>query len=143
MKAIRSLPSFTEKQKLRMTEQGEIISYRYGNCDISKRHLEQILSALIKNSVKAEKKDLNINELKFLAESSYKNYKKNIINLDFWKFFIKTTPINFISKLKISSRPSSRSKLFLNEEGFDEIRAIPGFLLGFKLDTIFLDGFRV
>ena len=123
--AIRSLPSFTEKQKLRMTEQGEIISYRYGNCDISKRHLEQILSALIKNSVKAVKKDLNINELKFLAESSLKNYKKNITNLDFWKFFIKTTPINFISKLKISSRPSSRSKLFLNKEGFDEIRAIP------------------
>ena len=28
MRHIRSLPSFTEKQKLRMTEQGEIISYR-------------------------------------------------------------------------------------------------------------------
>lgn len=123
--AIRSLPSTSNYHKLRMTEQGEIISYRYGNSEISKRHLEQIISALIKSSVNKSKDDFKFEELSFIAKSTYNNYKKNIINLDYWKFFIKTTPINFISKLKISSRPYSRNKIRFNQMGFDEIRAIP------------------
>ena len=123
--AIRSFPKNSRNQKLRMTEQGEIISYRYGNCNISKRHLEQILSALVKNSIKINEEDKLFNELKVLADSTFENYRNNIVNINFWKFFIKTTPINYISKLKISSRPSSRSKLSLNKLGIDEIRAIP------------------
>ncbi len=123
--AIRSLPSFSEQQKLRMTEQGEIISYRYGNSDISKRHLEQIISALIKNSLKENADNSKFNELSSLADSSFKNYKNNILNLEYWKFFIRSTPIKYISKLKISSRPYSRNKITYNKTGFNDIRAIP------------------
>ena len=123
--AIMSLPSFSEQQKLRMTEQGEIISYRYGNSAISKRHLEQILSALIKNSLKEIKDDSNFVQFSSLAKSTFKNYQENILTLPFWKFFIKSTPIKYISKLKISSRPYARKEIKFSETGFDEIRAIP------------------
>ena len=123
--AIMSLPSFSEKQKLRMTEQGEIISYRYSNPDISKRHLEQILSALIKSSIRTVKVDSEFENLKKIADSTFNSYKKNIINLEYWRFFIKSTPINYISRLKISSRPFSRNKITISRMGYDEIRAIP------------------
>ena len=44
-KAILSLPRVSQNGKIRFTEQGEVINYRYGSYQIAKRHLEQILSA--------------------------------------------------------------------------------------------------
>ena len=124
-KSNQAIRNLNLKEKLRMTEQGEIISYRYGDEKISKRHIEQILSALIKNTIKKNKKDRNITDLKFLADSAYKQYKENIINIDYWRFFLKSTPIDFLSKLNISSRPPSRSEISLDNLGINEIRAIP------------------
>ena len=46
-KAILSLPAECQNGKIRFTEQGEVINYRYGSARIAKRHLEQIISAQI------------------------------------------------------------------------------------------------
>lgn len=124
-KSNQAIRNLNIKEKLRMTEQGEIISYRYGDEKISKRHIEQILSALIKNSIKKNKKEIQITDLKFLADSAYKQYKEKIINIDYWRFFLKSTPIDFLSKLNISSRPPSRSEISFDNLGINEIRAIP------------------
>ena len=44
-KAILSLPHIVHNGKIRFTEQGEVINYRYGSSQIAIRHLEQIISA--------------------------------------------------------------------------------------------------
>ena len=44
-KAILSLPQIVQNGKIRFTEQGEVINYRYGSSQIAIRHLEQIISA--------------------------------------------------------------------------------------------------
>jgi phosphoenolpyruvate carboxylase len=43
-------------------------------------------------------------------------------NADFWRFFTQATPIKYISRLPIASRPASRSRTL---SGLDALRAIP------------------
>ena len=55
-RAIRSQPPLSLKGGIKITEQGEVIAYRYSNADIAYRHLQQVMSAalysrLVKKSI--------------------------------------------------------------------------------------------
>ena len=121
--AILSLPKECQNGTIRMTEQGEVISYRYGSGAIAKRHLEQIVNAVLKGLISesnTSKKD-EINLLSKIARSSEEVYKNKIFSKECWDFFINVSPIKHISRLPIASRPASRSTL----ESFNDLRAIP------------------
>ena len=121
--AILSLPKECQNGTIRMTEQGEVISYRYGSGAIAKRHLEQIVNAVLKGLISesnTSKKD-EINLLSKIARSSEEIYKNKIFSKECWDFFINVSPIKHISRLPIASRPASRSTL----ESFNDLRAIP------------------
>ena len=125
-KAILSLPDSCQNGKIRFTEQGEVINYRYGSARIAKRHLEQIVSAQITAlSDKNRVKDNNLDLIKTIFYRSYRHYKKEIINENGWYFYLNATPINHISKIPITSRPASRKKMDEHVFGFDDLRAIP------------------
>ncbi len=126
-KAIISLPPICHNGKIRMTEQGEVISYRYGSSKIAKRHLEQLINAQIITLAGVSKNALdNGHELnKKIASKSYLEYQKNILNQKCWNFFSRATPINHISSIPIGSRPASRKNISSGEVGFDDLRAIP------------------
>ena len=125
--AILSLPPMCQNGRIRMTEQGEVISYRYGSVPTAKRHLEQIISAVVKGTIKQygyqspKEKDL----LLTIAKNSQKAYKEFILSDQCWKFFINCSPIQHISRLPIASRPASRKSLDTGTVDFDGLRAIP------------------
>ena len=110
-----------------MTEQGEVISYRYGSSRIAKRHLEQIIHAQmiglagIIDDKKELESPLNLN----IALKAFETYQKNILNKQCWKYFINATPINHISSIPIASRPAIRDKVSDESVGFHDLRAIP------------------
>ena len=125
-KAILSLPNECQNGKIRFTEQGEVINYRYGSSSIAKRHLEQIVSAqIIALSKSSEPKDDQVDILQEILDESYDTYRKKIISERCWHFLLKATPINHISKIPITSRPASRKKMEESVLGFDDLRAIP------------------
>ena len=125
-KAILSLPNECQNGKIRFTEQGEVINYRYGSSSIAKRHLEQIVSAqIIALSKSSESKDDQVDILQEILDESYNTYRKKIISERCWHFLLKATPINHISKIPITSRPASRKKMEESVLGFDDLRAIP------------------
>jgi len=125
--AILALPSICQNGRIRMTEQGEVISYRYGSILTAKRHLEQIVSAVLKGMVKqpAPHSDTDQQILFAIAEQSEKTYKEFILSDKFWEFFISSSPIEHISRLPIASRPASRNSLEKGTVDFDNLRAIP------------------
>jgi phosphoenolpyruvate carboxylase len=47
-RAILAMPPSVYNGRIRFTEQGEVISFRYGLPDIARRHLEQIVSAVVR-----------------------------------------------------------------------------------------------
>jgi len=126
-KAILSLPTNCHTGQIKFTEQGEVITYRYSNKKIAKRHLEQIISAQIiglANKTNSDKSNnFKLNEK--IANISMDYYKKEILSEKCWDFFIKSTPINYISKIPISSRPASRKNINESRMNFSELRAIP------------------
>lgn len=122
--AIRASSGASQGGYLRFTEQGEVISFRYGLPALAHRHLEQILGAMITRNTASEG-SLPDEVLTFMEELSRRSlaaYRKLIQAPEFWSWYMKTTPVEFISKLRIASRPVSRSAAELD---FENLRAIP------------------
>ncbi len=126
--AILAMPPASHSGKIRFTEQGEVISFRYGLAPIAHRHLEQIVHAVVKaaSSIESTAFTPSTTEkalLDNLASDSMAAYRTLIDDKDFWKWYTQVTPIEHISKLPIASRPVSRKSS--NEVDFSGLRAIP------------------
>jgi len=127
-RAILSQPPGSFDGRIRVTEQGEVISFRYGLRPIAHRHLEQIVHAAL---VATEEQKIQPVETgrwaeaaRLLAEKSRECFRQLVHDdPDFWSFYTQATPILHISRLPIASRPVSRSSTSLT--GMDELRAIP------------------
>ncbi len=126
-KAIQALPYSSVGGKFRFTEQGEVLSSRYSLAELAHRHIETISNAILLVSFKKKNslKDFDQEWLKTinnLAEISCKHYRKLVYeDTDFWNFYTQLTPIQFISQLRIGSRPANR----LNIGRIEDLRAIP------------------
>ena len=126
--AILAMPTASHSGRIRFTEQGEVISFRYGLPEIAHRHLEQIVHAVVKAAAKIEAVTFSPSEserllLDSLAESSMLSYRELIDGKDFWRWYTQVSPIEHISRLPIASRPVSRKSS--SEVDFSSLRAIP------------------
>ncbi|MEL6328357.1 MAG: phosphoenolpyruvate carboxylase [Planctomycetota bacterium] len=124
-RAIMSAPPESNNGKIRFTEQGEVISFRYAMPEIARRHLEQIMHAVMVSKrretvpgVTTEGEKL----LKRLGKLAMQSYRSLIDDPDFWPWFVRATPVTHIGGLPIASRPVSRGGGQLEFAG---IRAIP------------------
>jgi phosphoenolpyruvate carboxylase len=126
-RAILSQPAGSFSGKIRFTEQGEVISFRYSLPPIAHRHLEQIVSAAILaayglGTTGAESRYAEIMDR--LEESSRQAYRKLVYETEgFWRFYTLATPIEHISLLPIASRPVFRPGQGIT--GIEGLRAIP------------------
>ena len=115
---------------LKVTEQGEVISSKYLNPKIARYNFLKTLSALLKKSLydrfgikePCEENMEYEKVLEHISEISYRTYRKLVYETPgFIKYFKEATPIEFISKLNLGSRPSKRKK----SESIEDLRAIP------------------
>ncbi|MDE2774341.1 MAG: phosphoenolpyruvate carboxylase [Chloroflexota bacterium] len=124
-RAILSQPSESLQGGVKITEQGEVIAYRYSNRGIGHRHLHQVMNAVLigmglreRHHVPAEYFDV----MARLSELSQRYYRKFVYEsegfLDYWQ---QATPINELARMQISSRPAKRQQ----KGGFSAMRAIP------------------
>ncbi len=125
--AIRALPPISNNGRIRFTEQGEIISFRYSLPEITHRHLEQIVNAMINVTVSSEGERTTHQPfhrlMEKMANESMQAYRGLIDHEGFWPWYTTITPIEHISRLPIASRPVSRGEP--GEVDFDSLRAIP------------------
>ncbi|HWA82362.1 MAG TPA: phosphoenolpyruvate carboxylase, partial [Fimbriimonadaceae bacterium] len=112
-RAILSQPPSSFSGQIRFTEQGEVISFRYGLRPIAHRHLEQIVNAVIiaaDESAVAPPEPAEFDDaLEKMAAASRTAYRKAVHeDPEFWSFYSQATPIEYISLLTIASRPVFR-----------------------------------
>jgi len=126
-RAILSQPAGSFSGRIRFTEQGEVVSFRYSLPPIAHRHLEQIVSAALLatsgfGTPGAEA--LYADVMAELETTSREAYRKLVYDdPEFWAFYTQATPIEHISLLPIASRPVYRpGKALASIEG---LRAIP------------------
>ncbi len=126
-RAILATPPDSRSGRLRMTEQGEVISFRYMLPDIAHRHLEQLTSAMIlaesDSSLAGERNAEPDHQIMTrLGMRALVVYRQLIDAPGFWTWYTEVSPIAHISALPIASRPVSRTS---GEVHFENLRAIP------------------
>ncbi|MDX1639518.1 MAG: phosphoenolpyruvate carboxylase [Balneolaceae bacterium] len=126
--AILALPPISNNGRIRFTEQGEVISFRYSLSSITRRHLEQVVNAMIRITVSdsdptQQDRDRLEDVMEQIAQRSMKAYRDLIDDPEFWPWYTEITPIEHISRLPIASRPVSRKGP--DAADFDNLRAIP------------------
>jgi phosphoenolpyruvate carboxylase len=122
--AILALPPGTVNGRLKMTEQGEVLTAKYAVPEIAHRELELAANATLATGavVRAERHETFERVLSEMAEVSARHYRALVHNdPDFARFFAAVTPIEEISRLRLGSRPPRRG----GEVGIDDLRAIP------------------
>jgi phosphoenolpyruvate carboxylase len=125
-RAILSQPEGATGGRIRFTEQGEVVSFRYSLPPIAHRHLEQIVSAVLLASFEPsnEVPEVFVDAMNLMAETSRRAYRELVYeNPDFWGYYTRATPIEPISLLPIASRPVYRPGKGI--EGIEGLRAIP------------------
>ena len=128
--AILAMPAASQSGRIRFTEQGEVISFRYALPEVARRHLEQIVNAMMLASYSPDREPEHVNPsdplaklMERIAHESMKAYRGLIDDPALWYWYTQITPIAQISRLPIASRPVSRKSA--DEVDFDSLRAIP------------------
>lgn len=125
--AITSQPLKSIKDRIRLTEQGEVIGNKYGNKDAAYYNLEMLVSAAINRMITQKKSDTNPPNryeaiMDQVVDRSYDIYRDLVFgNEHFYDYFFESSPIKAISSFNIGSRPAARKTI--TEIG--GLRAIP------------------
>ncbi|MBI2278121.1 MAG: phosphoenolpyruvate carboxylase [Dechloromonas sp.] len=125
--AILAQPAGAVSGQIRLTEQGEVISTKYGNPDTGRRNLEVLLAATLEASLTdhenkvepAEQFHAVMDELSARAFNAYRGLIYETPG--FTTYFRQSTVVSEIASLNIGSRPASRKA----SERIEDLRAIP------------------
>lgn len=123
-RAIVAQPTGSLHGRIRITEQGETISARYGHPELAERSLEQTLSAVLlaSNVARPAAPEDWRADLDRLARRSRETYRALVYDdPGFARFFFQVTPIDALADLNIGSRPPSRG----GDGSIESLRAIP------------------
>ena len=126
--AILAQPNKTVRGMIKITEQGEVLSYKYAVPQSASYELELAISGLIKASAHLVIDDTVctnnfeeiMSEMSLVGEKKYRDLtddKEGIMD-----YFYEATPVQELAELNIGSRPSHRKK---TQRSKYSIRAIP------------------
>jgi phosphoenolpyruvate carboxylase len=123
--AILAQPPGTVGGRIRITEQGEVISFKYSIPGLARRNLDTVLAAVLEASAEEEAREPKkewIEALERLSVSSCETYRELVFeNKDFFTFFSEASPIGELPLVNIGSRPAKR----VESPGVESLRAIP------------------
>ncbi|HVO71545.1 MAG TPA: phosphoenolpyruvate carboxylase, partial [Aggregatilineaceae bacterium] len=110
--------------RIKITEQGEVIAYRYSNAEIARRHLHQVLNAVLLSTCTPSTAEIPSGwraAMEILSEAGRRAYQTLVYDTPgFMEYWQEATPIHELSQMPIGSRPARRGK-----GGFAQVRAIP------------------
>ena len=127
--AILAQPPGTVGGRLKVTEQGEVLSDKYSVPDIAHRELELTAAAALLRGAGPGDAQLEPDQrtrfepvLEAMAERSALVYRELVYgDEDFVRFFHAATPVDEISRLRLGSRPARRRQT----DRIEDFRAIP------------------
>lgn len=123
--AILAQPKGAVSGSVRVTEQGEVISAKYGSPDTARRHLEAFVAGALEASLleteKIKDPDRAFAAMREIAALSGKKYRELVEDPGFITYFTQSTPLHEIGDLNLGSRPAARKQT----TAISDLRAIP------------------
>lgn len=119
--AVASQPPIVRNGRYKVTEQGEVISARYGLPSLARRNLELTVSAVVGGCTPEPTPDAWFAIMDRLSARAQSAYVELIDDPGFLAFFAACTPVDEIDEMQISSRPGRRGV----RRSIQDLRAIP------------------
>lgn len=123
-RAILAQPPESIRGRIRITEQGEVVSSRYDDENIAHRHLEQVVNAVLLTSGRRPyypQEQVWAELMEEISQYSFQKYRSLVNSPDFLQYFHQATPIDHVDILNIGSRPARRK----TTGAISDLRAIP------------------
>jgi phosphoenolpyruvate carboxylase len=125
--AILAQPAGDFTGAIRITEQGEVLSWKYADPVLAEWNLEIMIAACLEAIVMPAQPDPSSKQrweeaMESMSADAFAFYRKHIAeNPDVLEYFEQATPVNELEHARIGSRPARRSK----SRSLDDLRAIP------------------
>ena len=127
--ALIALPWGSIDGQIKMTEQGEVISDKFGLPALAKENLELTLAAALEATVLNRKPRQSSNDLNtwnecmdLISEHAFTSYRALVDQPELPAYFYASTPVEQLGNMFLGSRPSRRPEA---SAGLDSLRAIP------------------
>ncbi|WP_371169002.1 phosphoenolpyruvate carboxylase [Aliiroseovarius sp. 2305UL8-7] len=123
-RAIAAQPGGTVAGRMRITEQGEVVSAKYANRGTAANNLELLAASALTHSLKPQKEPIEPefeDAFDALSNVSQTTYTSLLHQDGFIDYFTQASPVEELALLRIGSRPAKR----FGAAGLSDLRAIP------------------
>ena len=127
--ALIALPWGSIDGQIKMTEQGEVISDKYGLPALAKENLELTLAAALEATILNRKPRQSAGDLNswndcmdLISDAAFSAYRGLVDQAELPAYFYASTPVEQLGNMYLGSRPSRRPQ---DSGGLDSLRAIP------------------
>ena len=125
--AILAQPPGCFSGRIRVTEQGEVLNWKYADPVLAEWNLELMIAASLEAVTRPEEEPSQHparweEAIEEMSQDAYRIYRREIAdNPDVLEYFEQATPVNELDTARIGSRPSRRTK----GRRLEDLRAIP------------------
>ncbi len=125
--AIAAQPAGSIRGRFRVTEQGEVVSFKYANRGTAAYQMELLASSVFAHALKSEREEALMPRAEFdeafesISTASLAAYQRFVGDPDLVTYFQAASPLEEISLLNIGSRPARR----FGAKSLADLRAIP------------------
>ncbi|MGH7499608.1 MAG: phosphoenolpyruvate carboxylase [Gemmatimonadales bacterium] len=126
-RAIAAQPAGSIRGRMRITEQGEVVSYKYANRGTAQYQIELLAASIVEHTIKSEREEALVPTAEFdeameaLSGAAQAAYRNLIDHPDLLTYFQSASPLEEISLLNMGSRPARR----FGAKSLGDLRAIP------------------
>jgi phosphoenolpyruvate carboxylase len=125
--AILAQPAGDFSGEIRITEQGEVLSWKYSDPVLAEWNLEIMIAACLEAITLPAQTSLDNKQrwdeaMEAMSSDAFAFYRKHIAeNPEILEYFEQATPVNELEHARIGSRPARRNK----NRSLEDLRAIP------------------
>lgn len=125
--AILAQPVGDFSGSIRITEQGEVLNWKYADIALAEWNLEILvaasLGALVRPTTSGDREESRWTDaMEEMSQTAFMHYRQQVAdNPDVLRYFEQATPVNEMELARIGSRPARRN----TSQGLQDLRAIP------------------
>jgi phosphoenolpyruvate carboxylase len=126
-RAIAAQPAGSIQGRMRITEQGEVVSFKYANRGTAQYQIELLAASVVEHSLLSEREKALVPTAEFdeameaLSGAAQASYRNLVDHPDLLTYYQSASPLEEISLLNMGSRPARR----FGASSLSDLRAIP------------------